>query len=551
MSSVSRKLFNQFAADDRGVIAINTAVMLVPLVAFLGAGVDYSMLVRRQQQLQLAADATALSLAKEGFGQEESQMVSRGTSYFKAVAQDSNASLEKVYVQTADNNGFKKLCVKGQTNAPITFLKMFGVENVPISVLACSTTGSASFEVALVLDNSGSMKGTKISSLKVAAKNFVDSMYAAVPTADKARISVIPFAENVRLATQDVQGATWVDRNGQSPEHWRNFASAAPRFTSKFGVFTELTKVNSSYAWLGCFDSLPYPYNTRENPADASPPAALLVPSLAPDDLDSTGGYSYGSGLGRDESLNDYISDQGDCTTTETSTLPAPLRACKYKNPTKTSRQRGDGPNYACGGETLMRLSTDKAALKAKIDALQASGMTDIQQGVWWGWNTLSPVAAWKEGYSYDRRENKKVMIIMTDGDNTWNSADATKKSEYSAFGFFTSLNAAGLHYAQPPQDVNGNSLQPPTSSNSNTNEGRAYAIMNDVTRRTCANVRASGVTIYTIAFSDNNGISEDGKALLQDCAGSSARYFTATSSTINQVFALIAQQIGKLRLSD
>jgi Flp pilus assembly protein TadG len=545
MPGAFKKLRKSFIADEGGFVAINTGLLIVPLVAFLGAGVDYSLMVRRKQQMQLAADATALALAKEGFNQTDAVLMAKGTPYFNAMARDEAASLTSAVVRT-ENESLKKICVKGGTTVQTTFLALFGMSEVPVSAEACTTAGAASFEVALVLDNSGSMAGTKIDTLRVAAKSFVDTMHGAVSSPEKIRISVVPFAQNVKLENADVQGQAWVDWNAQSQDHWSNFTGVGNRFTSKFGVFASLANVRSQWAWKGCFDSLRYPLNTQENAVGANV-NALLTPSLAPDSPDSDGTTS-----GNNNDFNSYIRDFGGCNASETSNgANADSRACKYVNP-QTAQTNVPGPNGAClVDQSLKRLSTDKTSVKAKIDALNASGNTNIQMGVFWGWNTLSPVATWKDGYSYDRKDNRKVMIVMTDGDNTWSSNNSTKKSEYSAFGFYTSTGTANQHYAQPSQDVNGNDLEPPTSSNSNTNSTRAYAIMNDLTRRTCENVRAAGITIYTIAFSNNNGISAAGQALMQDCAGDPARYYVANSNTISDVFKAIAQSIGKLRISD
>lgn len=56
------KLFKQ---NTSGNVALSTAIMAIPLMAAAGVAIDYSMLTYKQTQLQNAADAAALSTAKE------------------------------------------------------------------------------------------------------------------------------------------------------------------------------------------------------------------------------------------------------------------------------------------------------------------------------------------------------------------------------------------------------------------------------------------------------------------------------------------------------
>ncbi len=46
--------------------------------------------------------------------------------------------------------------------------------------------------------------------------------------------------------------------------------------------------------------------------------------------------------------------------------------------------------------------------------------MTSIGEGAAWGWRTLSPGAPFTEGRPYGAEENQKVLVLMTDGQNTY-----------------------------------------------------------------------------------------------------------------------------------
>ena len=88
-------------------------------------------------------------------------------------------------------------------------------------------------EVALVLDNSGSMSNLgsgagqkRIDLLKAAAKQLVDTLAqqaALIKQVDKpVQFSLVPFAASVNVGPQNA-GASWMDVDGLSPVHQENF----------------------------------------------------------------------------------------------------------------------------------------------------------------------------------------------------------------------------------------------------------------------------------------------------------------------------------------
>lgn len=78
-----------------------------------------------------------------------------------------------------------------------------------------------------------------------------------------------------------------------------------------------------------------------------------------------------------------------------------------------------NGPNLLCSSKPLQRLTTDAATLKALI-FFTASGSTNIHEGLTWGWRTLSPISVFGDAVSYRSQTAKKIIVLMTDGMNTW-----------------------------------------------------------------------------------------------------------------------------------
>jgi hypothetical protein len=316
-------------------------------------------------------------------------------------------------------------------------------------------------------------------------------------------------------------------------------------------LFNLLASARSSWGWGGCVESPPYPQNVNDVTPQPSNAESLIEPMFTPDEPDASYTTSYYDSRGRlrTQSVsdpytysNDYIDDHGSCTggqptgSTNADEITKQSRLCKYRNPTITNTSSGYGPNSLCTTQSLLRMQTSSANLLTKINAMSPNGWTNIHEGFMWGWRTISPNGPFAEGRPYTESTNVKVIVLMTDGANTWNDeANQINKSDYSAYGYYTSANGR----------------LPPGNQNL-TDEIMARAAMDQLTLEACANARAAGVVIFTIGFSGTyDPIDAQGQNLLSACAADPTRVFlTSTSSGLQSAFTQIGNQIGKLRLS-
>ena len=144
--------------------------------------------------------------------------------------------------------------------------------------------------------------------------------------------------------------------------------------------------------------------------------------------------------------------------------------------------------------------------------------------------------------YSGSGTRTVKIIVLMTDGTNTWTAASGNPVtgSTYSAYGYFT--NADG---SKP------NARLPSANANPSTSD-KARAAMDALTAESCTNAKATGITIYSVGFSvATDPIDGAGQTLLSNCASQSGNYFLASDSTaLNTAFGSIAQGIGQLRLT-
>jgi Mg-chelatase subunit ChlD len=174
----------------------------------------------------------------------------------------------------------------------------------------------------------------------------------------------------------------------------------------------------------------------------------------------------------------------------------------------------------------LLPLTSDKATVDSKIDSLTAGGSTNIGEGLMWGWRLLSPGEPFTGGRSYSTPQNNKVIILMTDGENTYSAASNLNKSTYGAFGY----------------GIKGRLGTTYTSS--------AYRSSMDSKMLTaCSNAKAAGVRIYTVAFRlETDPVSQN---LLRTCASAPDKFFMASNgSVLITTFQQIAKELTQLRVS-
>jgi Flp pilus assembly pilin Flp len=228
-------------------------------------------------------------------------------------------------------------------------------------------------------------------------------------------------------------------------------------------------------------------------------------------------------------------------------------RVCKYYAGVSGSGF-SSGPNSDCTRTPILPLTATPATVITTIGNMRAEGGTNIHEGTAWGLRVLSPGVPFTEGGPYDEAISK-VMIIMTDGENT----------DYNLPG----------HCNQTVRDLNGKCYPtaygfPYNSRNSNAHSTSGGNIerqgplgatnaqlvdqMNKRTAETCANAKAAGITVYTIGLATDKvtqSTPEVVRTMLTECATTPDRaHFPAQSSDLKATFADIADDLSALRLA-
>ena len=261
--------------------------MIVPLVVASGMAIDVGRAVSSRNNLQDAVDATALALAHQPTSTPLTTLQADAQTWLAADITDKN--LGPLTVTVTPTSG--QLTVSASSTVSTTLAAVAGVSSIPVTASSTVQWGLSHVELALVLDNTGSMSASnKLPTLVSAASSLVDTL-STTAGSDPAslKISVVPFSMTVNVGS-GYQSASWI--TGVMPSAYGSDIFT----TSSVNRFTLLSQMHQT--WGGCVESRPAPYDVQDTAPSSTTPASLFVPYFAPDEPD-TGGTFY----------NNYLSD--------------------------------------------------------------------------------------------------------------------------------------------------------------------------------------------------------------------------------------------------
>ncbi len=359
------KTLRAFGRAQEGNIAIIFAILLVPVIASVGAAVDYSRANSVKADLQAALDSTALMLANEAAKDTYNQLQTNALAYVKATFNrpgTKNITVGATYTNSAGSS----VVVNGSVAVPTDFMKMFGYDSVVVSTSSTTQWGTSRLRVALVLDNTGSMSSSgKMDALKTATKNMLSQLKSAVTNTGDVYVSIVPFVKDINLGAANYT-SDWIDwsdwdANNGSCSGYKGYGHGSPSDQSTCnkhsGTWTPMNHSN----WNGC----------------------------VVDRGNSTG-----------PSFSDYDTNVVAPTTSITATLYA-------------AEQYSSCPQAAVG------LNYDWSGMNSLVDSMQPAGNTNQAIGLQAGWMSLvggGPFAAPAKDPNYTYQQ---VIILLTDGLNT------------------------------------------------------------------------------------------------------------------------------------
>jgi len=241
-------LLSRFRRETRANVAVIFSLALVPLFAMIGGAVDYSRATKVQARLQAALDAASLAVAKDSRRLGATDLQAAANRAFAGnFTADGDTQLNALRL-TKDGNTIR-LEIDGRVLTSVS--TAVGIDSIPVYVVSQTTWNEPRIEIALVLDNTGSMGWSgKMEALKKAARDLIDELEATRVSTDQVKIGIVPFDTQVNIGT------------AFRDENWLRFD----------GTGLSSSVVTTRGAWQGCLTD-------RDQPADTNDAAPTSDPT--------------------------------------------------------------------------------------------------------------------------------------------------------------------------------------------------------------------------------------------------------------------------------
>ena len=138
-------LFSRFVKNCRGGVAPLLALSIVPLMAGVGAAIDYSRASEVRTALQRSLDSAALMLSKEAPTATAAQLQADATAFISALFTRPDASNLAVNASYS-NEGGSQVLITGTASTKTTFMRILGYDQ--IDVHAAKTKGASSISAS-------------------------------------------------------------------------------------------------------------------------------------------------------------------------------------------------------------------------------------------------------------------------------------------------------------------------------------------------------------------------------------------------------------------
>ncbi|WP_372424150.1 pilus assembly protein TadG-related protein [Salinarimonas chemoclinalis] len=520
-------MLQRLLADRRGTIAVAFALSILPLLGLAGAAVDYGRATSVRPQILTAMDRTALATVTrtEQVGSEDYARTMLATLVGNLHEDVTITSVDPVVFTDAET-GVRRVRITVQGSLRTRIVRVIGFDTIPFTLEAEAQTSSRLYEVVLVVDVTGSMKGGRINALRTSARTFVETLLPEGEASDIVRIAIVPYSATVNIGRGN---AGWLaPAPGGLGAIARNryvwHASEVPQNLCKgtgvswtqglchIGTLSEwegggpcpgVQRGNTCWVadgWAGCVMERA---GSPEELTDAPPASGAFAPYYWP---------SWTGAGAPSNRFNSYLPNDVDESWN-----------------TNAQSNDGRGPNLGCPKNAIVPFTDDRARLLGEIDRFEAwhRGGTFGHVGLLWGWRMLS--ARWDGLWGPDPWPNapvdaqyQRIVVFMTDGVNGFYTGHAPSgDSDYTAYGRL--------------------------SDSAEFDSRNHTALLNDRMHTICASLRGEGVEVFTVGFAVSDATT---RTLLADCASSARHAFTSEVTTLVTHFEAIARDIYERRVS-
>jgi Flp pilus assembly protein TadG len=528
-----RSALRAFRVAHAGNVAITFAFATLPIIACVGAAVDYSRANLVKAAMQSALDSTALMLSKEAATDTSTQLQTNAQNSFLALFTRPEA--KNVTVSANFTSGTTAMVVTANAEVPTTLISVLGIDKIDLTSSSTSKWGETRLRVALVLDNTGSMaQSGKMTALQAATKSLLTQLQNAVTINGDVYVSIIPFIKDVNVDSSNYS-ANWIywgtllqDPTLSDNSSWDanngtcSIGGYSPRSTCFQQGSCSISGYSSQSSCTGA-GTCSNPGKTTQSSCTGTN-ACTIAQYTSKNSCTGHGG-TWGLGTWTKGVWNvaiwtpkthnstnwkGCVMDRGDPTAPDSGNYDTNVVSPN----TTINATLYPAEQYSTCPQAVMGLSYNWSAMTTEVNNMSPNGSTNQGIGLQLGWLSLVgggpfTVPPMNPNYNYTQ-----VIILLTDG-----------------------LNTQDRWYGD------GSSLGTTDDAKIDARE-----------QLTCNNINAAGITLYTIQVNTDGSPTS---TLLQKCAGSQGKYpdssknFLLTSANqILTVFTQIGTELSQLRIA-
>jgi Flp pilus assembly protein TadG len=363
----------RFRRAESGNVAVFFAIAILPMLALVGAAIDYARVNNARTALQTALDTAALMVSKDAAAGtlSDDKVTEKAQAYFSALYNHPEAPVGPISATFTPNTGKgATILLSGGGAMQTDFMKVAGFPTIAFGSSSTTTWGNTKLRVAIALDITGSMNSAgKLDAMKIAAIKLVNTLKDSAKTVDDVYISIIPFNKMVNLGSQ---AGTIGSKNLTDYKSWLEWDTTYGSCTKSKNTRSACIAAGGKWTaksalkdWKGCVTDRTQDYDTVKTSPDSGTPDTLFL-----------------------------AQNYSDCGS---SILPM----------------------MSAYNSTESDSSTDETTLKGKINKLVANGNTNQAIGMFWAWMSLQKgdplnTPAKDSNYIYT-----DAIILLSDGANT------------------------------------------------------------------------------------------------------------------------------------
>lgn len=559
----------RFGAQEDGSLVIFAVYILLIMLIFGGIGIDLMRFERDRANLQYTMDRAVLAAADLDQTLDPEAVV---RDYLDKAGM--SAYLTNVVVD--EGLSYRTVSASASSTFKTQFMRMSGVDTLTAPAASTAEERIDGVEISLVLDVSGSMNSnSRLTNLKVAAKDFVDTMVDNTEDGNMS-ISIVPYATQVSTPENFLNKLNVTSEHGYS--NCVNFASA-DFYTTAIDPARQLKRTMHFDPWSRRYDGRDYSPERLVRIPVCSDEASreMVVLGKDPDalkafiqNLSATGntsidvGMKWGTAL-LDPSLNPVISEMVDdgqvdgafsarpTSYTSGETLKVIVLMTDGQNTSQyylpDEYRSGSTGAYWNAGEKVYSILTGP-------DSYDRDGDGD----------RIEPIYYWVEKdkwvdhpYGTGSYEETTTEWVCTDtywwGGCANYSYETTTETVVEGGGEPVLLSKAELFAKTTAYSIAYDIFAPAVGSTQarydwyNSDTYGTYVdstTKNARTKAICDAAKDEGIMVFTIGFE----APYSGLAVLKDCASSDSHFFDVNGLEISDAFSSIASSIRKLRLT-